>query len=171
LSTLAGLFNSVQCLLRAVRKKEDGWNAFIAGGVSGLALFIEPKESRTDLSVYLFVQALANLLRLKVQNSEYKSSWFANLENSFGGLFSKWDILTFSMFGGIIQYAFVWEPDTMDYTVYNFLFTMTSNLDKQALKYLRELCYQKWSKVKKTVPEKEQGKDGIVHDNNQKVIN
>jgi len=137
LGTLAFSFNSVLCVLRAVRKKEDGWNAGISGGISGLSLFLLPKESRTDLSIYLFIQALANVARLKIEKSGiFPRMWSRNII----------DVLIFSLFGGLFQYAFVWEPDTLDYGVYNLLFTLTSKVDKQALKYLRELCYKKWPK-------------------------
>jgi len=142
LSTLAFSFNSILCVLRTVRKKEDGWNAGIAGGISGLSIFLQPKESRTDLSIYLFVQAIANIVRLKMEKAGiFPSTWSRNII----------DVFIFSLFGGLFQYVFVWEPDTLDYGVYNFLFTMTSKVDKQGLKYLRELCYKKWPKKENSV--------------------
>lgn len=41
------------CLLRRIRNKDDGLNAFISGFLAGLALVIERKENRYLWKVYL----------------------------------------------------------------------------------------------------------------------
>jgi hypothetical protein len=47
---------SIQCFLRAIRKHEDGWNAFISGSIGGFASFLtlEGQNSRDLFRLYLF---------------------------------------------------------------------------------------------------------------------
>lgn len=78
-------------------------------------------------------------------------------------------IFIFCTFTAIIQYAFVWEADTMDNSLYYFIYNFTSKIDKEGLKYLRSLAFAKRNQKEeeeKKEKEKEHKKNSSSNNNN-----
>jgi hypothetical protein len=53
------------------------------------------------------------------------------------------EILLSSLFCAICQWATVFHPNLVHYSIYNFIFTFSMKIDKYMLSYLRKLVYSK----------------------------
>eukprot|EP01125_Pyxidicula_operculata_P022330 TRINITY_DN9069_c0_g1_i1.p1 TRINITY_DN9069_c0_g1~~TRINITY_DN9069_c0_g1_i1.p1 ORF type:complete len:275 (+),score=65.92 TRINITY_DN9069_c0_g1_i1:3-827(+) len=107
------------------------WNPFIAGFIAGGTLIFDVRRRRSDISIYLLGHMISDL-------SSTLLYYFFNVK-----LIKGFDILLFVLIGGLMQYTFVWESDAMDHSLYNLLYSMTTDIDKQALDYSRRLTYNK----------------------------
>ena len=58
LGSFVGGFKALNCVVRARRKVEDGWNAFIAGSIAGLAILLDYRHRRTAIALYLSTRSL-----------------------------------------------------------------------------------------------------------------
>eukprot|EP01083_Nonionella_stella_P277206 942386_1 len=63
-----GGFRGCQCILRRVRRKDDRWNAFVAGWVAGLAIICDVRHRRKSLSIFMLVRSIAFGVQLLVAN-------------------------------------------------------------------------------------------------------
>jgi hypothetical protein len=63
LSLLSLIYRGSLCALRRLRGKEDGWNAFLAGGLAGLSVMVENKDRQENWSLYLFARVFDIVLR------------------------------------------------------------------------------------------------------------
>jgi hypothetical protein len=62
------LLKGIQCLLRIIRNKEDGWNALISGAISGGVSFMTQEERvKYIVRVYLFGRAVDCIYQSLVQ--------------------------------------------------------------------------------------------------------
>eukprot|EP01133_Synstelium_polycarpum_P014078 gene14078-16594_t len=100
-----GGYKAINCLLRAIRKKEDGYNSFIAGFLSGGAMMF---SKSTEMALYLFSRALESVF-----NAAHKRGYVKSWKHGDSALFC---FCTTMMF-----YAFVWEPSTVRPSYLKFL--------------------------------------------------
>ena len=54
----SGAYKAILATCRYTRQHKDGWNAFTAGSLSGLAILWMEKPKRKTWALYLFVRAL-----------------------------------------------------------------------------------------------------------------
>ena len=53
------LLKAIQCLMREVRKKDDGWNSFISGAISGrISIMLLEDRVKYNVRIYLFGRAV-----------------------------------------------------------------------------------------------------------------
>lgn len=108
LGGLAGGYRLLNCLLRKLRDKEDGWNDVLAGGTAGaLSYHFFPHKS-TELSMYVASKAAQSIwdmmiIRNVVAPSKYGSS------------------LLFSGCVGLMFWAAVFEPHDLRPSYFKFL--------------------------------------------------
>ncbi|GAM18384.1 hypothetical protein SAMD00019534_015590 [Acytostelium subglobosum LB1] len=100
-----GGFRAINCFLRNVRGKEDGWNSAIAGFFAGSAMMF---SKSTEMALYLFARALESLF-----NAAHKRGYVGSWKHGDSALFC---FSTTMMF-----YAFVWEPKTLRPSYWKFL--------------------------------------------------
>lgn len=133
LGGMAVLYRVVLRFLRELRQKDDRWNAFVAGFVSGIALLIDAPSRRVDLALYAFARAC---------------------EVTFNGLVNKGyvrplpygEVLLFVLFCGIIMYLYGVEPDTLSPSYRRFLRRFVGR-DQHVL--------DKWSALRQAIKVKE----------------
>eukprot|EP01083_Nonionella_stella_P080773 222090_1 len=70
-----GGFRGCQCILRRVRRKDDRWNAFVAGWVAGLAIICDVRHRRKSLSIFMLVRSIAFGVQLLVANGRYRRAY------------------------------------------------------------------------------------------------
>ena len=102
------LYKSTLCLMRYFRKKEDGLNYLVAGGVSGLSIIVEDKDRRETWSLYFAARLVDILLR--------------GVGKRMGG----WDVNKIEVYMFMFMIFFlVWcygaEKDNLIKSYYNFL--------------------------------------------------
>jgi len=129
LTSLSLIFKLSHYSLCKIRGKNDTINLIIAAGLSSIALFIDNPERRKEVSVYVFARSLFSLFNYISQTYHIK-------------LFNGWEILLFCFFGGIFQYSFVYEADTLHSSVYNLLFRLSDYKAKQCLDFLKKRSYE-----------------------------
>eukprot|EP01130_Rhizamoeba_saxonica_P007200 TRINITY_DN2904_c0_g1_i1.p2 TRINITY_DN2904_c0_g1~~TRINITY_DN2904_c0_g1_i1.p2 ORF type:complete len:103 (-),score=14.04 TRINITY_DN2904_c0_g1_i1:103-411(-) len=61
------------CLLRNIREKDDGWNAFFSGLVSGSSFFIEMKSRRSEMLKYAFPKAMEIIFNMSEKRGYIKT--------------------------------------------------------------------------------------------------
>lgn len=103
------LFKATLCAMRFFRKKEDGLNHLVAGGIGGLAIFLEDKERRETWSLYLTARLVDILLRKGVK--EYAPG--VNVNNV--------EVYMFMAMIVFLVYCYAAEKDTLIRSYYNFL--------------------------------------------------
>ena len=78
------IFKAVLCILRRLRKKDDGYNSFIAGFLSAFSLLLNDSvELRKILALYTLVRALKILYDIYEEKGYYKSSEYKLLALAF----------------------------------------------------------------------------------------
>ena len=66
------VFKIVLCLMRVVRKREDGVNAFVAGCVGGVSILVEESGFRKNLHLYLLSRAVECGFRMLKQRMWFR---------------------------------------------------------------------------------------------------
>ncbi|EFA81009.1 hypothetical protein PPL_05844 [Heterostelium album PN500] len=127
LAFYTGGFKAINCLLRAIRGKEDGWNSLIAGFFSGAAMMF---SKSTEMALYLFARALESVF-----NAAHKR-----------GLIKSWkhgDSALFCFCTTVMFYAFVWEPKTVRPSYLKFLSKVAGEKRNlaQVTEKIREIYY------------------------------
>ncbi len=118
----------MNCLLRHIRKKEDGWNSFIAGMMAGATILFDERTRWMDIGLYTMARTVAALLELYVS----KDSLLFKIHSKIIPL----DLFLFCCFCSIIMYAFIYEPENMTPSYYN-LFSKMQNTEEGNLEILR----------------------------------
>jgi len=113
LGTYTGTLKGVNCLLRYVRKREDGWNAIIAGSVAGLSMFISKSN---EIALYLFARALESIF-----NALHKRGIVPSFKHG--------DSVLFAICTSIMFYAFAWEQEALRPSYRKFLFNASGGRD------------------------------------------
>ncbi|CAD8126937.1 unnamed protein product [Paramecium sonneborni] len=117
MGTQTFLIKCIQCLLRTIRQKEDGWNAAISGFIGGGLSFITQKPHvQNILRVYLFARATECLYQIGIQRKYYNHRK-ANTA------------IAFILMTAVIAYGFFFEPDILPMDT----FKMYENFSQQTL--------------------------------------
>ncbi|EGG21868.1 hypothetical protein DFA_01754 [Cavenderia fasciculata] len=127
LAFYTGGFKGVNCLLRAIRQKEDGYNSAIAGFVAGASMMF---SKSTEVALYLFARALESLF-----NAAWKRGYVKSWKHG--------DTALFCFCTSVMFYAFVWEPNTVRPSYLKFL-SKVAGKDRdlsQVTSKIRELYY------------------------------
>jgi len=119
-----GLYNSLykgtNCLLRNLRKKDDGWNAALAGAVAGTSMYF---WKSSELALYLTSRAMECVFNALVER-EYIKSWYWG------------DTLLFAVSCAFIYHAFMFEYLNLRPSYYSFVLKIVNGreLDRSPLK-------------------------------------
>eukprot|EP01083_Nonionella_stella_P094343 264638_1 len=54
-----GGFRGCQCLLRRIRRRDDQWNAFVAGWLAGLSILCDVRNRRKTISIFITMRSIA----------------------------------------------------------------------------------------------------------------
>eukprot|EP00744_Colponema_vietnamica_P007192 GILI01010379.1.p1 GENE.GILI01010379.1~~GILI01010379.1.p1 ORF type:complete len:231 (-),score=39.41 GILI01010379.1:100-792(-) len=112
LGSFAAVFKGVNCLLRHLRKKEDGLNSAIAGGIAGLSILLDSKDRRQTIALYLLTRAGESIV-YSLQEKGYLP------QVPYG------DVLVFCCLCSVIVYGFVFEPEILDPGYRRFLINLS----------------------------------------------
>ncbi|KAF2073371.1 hypothetical protein CYY_005316 [Polysphondylium violaceum] len=128
LAFYTGGYKAVLCLLRNIRKKDDGINAAIAGFISGGAMAF---SKSTEMALYLFARALESLFNAGVKRGYLKS-------------YKHGDSLLFCLCTAILFHAFVWEPNSVRPSYLKFLSKVAGSKRDlgKITSVIREMYYQ-----------------------------
>lgn len=126
LGCFSGGFNLVKDLMAKYRKKEDGYNSFVAGGVAGLSIFSQSRDGWRTISLYTF----ARLLQC-VYNGLKERNYF-QWTNSF----THGDTILFALSSAQIMYAYVMRPNTLPKSYFDFIVN-TGPIPKTVLEVVR----------------------------------
>eukprot|EP00742_Colponemidia_sp_Colp-10_P002101 GILJ01002243.1.p1 GENE.GILJ01002243.1~~GILJ01002243.1.p1 ORF type:complete len:244 (-),score=25.35 GILJ01002243.1:78-809(-) len=107
------LYSTVLCSMRRIRNKEDGLNAFVAGGVAGSSLLVDAANQRKTLALYLSSRALEAVFNSGVSRS-YWSSY------KYGA------VVLFCSLCSIVVYGYTFEPEILDGSYRRFLTSASS---------------------------------------------
>eukprot|EP01132_Coremiostelium_polycephalum_P010358 gene10358-12721_t len=123
-----GGYKAIGCLLRLIRKKDDGINSAIAGFLSGSAMMF---SKSTELALYLLAASFETIFNAICKRG-YLRPW------------KHGDTALFSICTMILFYAFVWEPKTVRPSYLGFLSKVAGkNRDLTAVTgAIREAYYQ-----------------------------
>lgn len=119
------LFKILERIIERHRKRDDSWNAFIAGMASSVSIIFEEGDTRWILAQYLLVRAMA-------------SAW-CNIQGKFPILKSyTWygDSAIFALCSGQAVYNFVVRPETMD-PAYSHFLTRVTQMDPTVIELFR----------------------------------
>lgn len=126
LGCFSGGFNLVKDLLEKIRKKEDGVNSIIAGGIAGLSVFSQTRDSWRTISLYTFARLLQCMYNgLKERN-------YFQWTNSF----THGDTILFALSSAQIMYAYVMRPNTLPKSYFDFIVN-TSPIHRTVLEVVR----------------------------------
>ncbi|CAG9323645.1 unnamed protein product [Blepharisma stoltei] len=120
------LYKGTLCILRHYRKKEDSFNYFVSGCVSGLSVFVEDPGRRETWALYFFARFVDIVLR--VNGKKY------NID------INRVEVGIFMITVCFMVYCYGAEKDNMLKSYYNFLDLLfqPSRIEK--------FCLNLWSK-------------------------
>ncbi|KAK5582356.1 hypothetical protein RB653_003939 [Dictyostelium firmibasis] len=123
-----GGFKGINCLLRAIRGKEDGLNSIIAGFIAGSSMMF---SKSTEMALYLFARALESLFNAAVKRGYLKS-------------YKHGDSVLFCLCTTILFHGFVWEPTAVRPSYMKFISKVAGkNRDIGAItSVIRDMYYQ-----------------------------
>eukprot|EP01112_Ceratiomyxa_fruticulosa_P013609 TRINITY_DN382_c0_g4_i3.p1 TRINITY_DN382_c0_g4~~TRINITY_DN382_c0_g4_i3.p1 ORF type:complete len:287 (+),score=41.25 TRINITY_DN382_c0_g4_i3:143-1003(+) len=119
LGTYTGTLKGVNCLLRYLRKREDGWNAIIAGSVAGLSMYFSKSN---EIALYLFARALESIF-----NALHKRGIVPSFKHG--------DSVLFAVCTSIMFYAFAWEPEALRPSYRKFITNASGGRDYDREKF------------------------------------
>ncbi|EAL61125.1 hypothetical protein DDB_G0292644 [Dictyostelium discoideum AX4] len=127
-----GGFKGINCLLRAIRGKEDGLNSIVAGFIAGSAMMF---SKSTEMALYLFARALESLFNAAVKRGYLKS-------------YKHGDSVLFCLCTTILFHGFVWEPTAVRPSYMKFISKVAGkNRDIGAItSVIRDMYYQQQKK-------------------------
>jgi hypothetical protein len=121
LGAFTGILKSTICLLRIIRKNDDGSNFFAAGALAGfLSLFIQPKSDRTVWGTFLIARAFDCVYNHLVLNGTIKKSPFHY-------------VFLFALLNSFTGYAFGHEPYLLPRSLEKFYLQMTNMHDNDRI--------------------------------------
>lgn len=120
------LFKILEKMLRHYRKRQDSWNAFIAGALASVSLLVEEHSFRWTFSQYLSVRAL-----FCAWNHFQQRYPQARTLSHYG------DALLFALCSGQAVYSFILRPDTVDPAYRHFL-TQVTHIDPLVIAMFRQ---------------------------------
>jgi len=106
-------FKATNCLLRNIRKKEDGINSAVAGAVAGMSMMF---WKSSEIALYISARAAESIFNALVQRG-YVKSWYHG------------DSLLFALSTAFMFYAFIWEPENLRSSYYKFLMRVSNGRD------------------------------------------
>ena len=104
---------ATNCLLRAIRKKEDGLNSLVAGAVAGSSMLF---WESTEIALYLSARAAESVFNGLVSRGYLKSHYYG-------------DSFLFALSTSFMFYAFVWEPENLRPSYHKFLMRVSKGRD------------------------------------------
>jgi len=114
MGAFTGILKATICLLRVIRKNDNGINFFIAGALAGfVSLFIQPKNNRTVWGTFLIARAFDCVYNHLVLNGTIKKSPFHY-------------VLLFAILNSFTGYAFGHEPYLLPKSLEKFYMQMTN---------------------------------------------
>ncbi|KAL0484592.1 5 TM domain-containing transmembrane protein [Acrasis kona] len=160
LGAFSGTYKIVQCLMRLLRQKEDGLNAFIAGGCAGLTLYFDSKSRWLDISTYVAARAIASVLTMYFGTSNKTSAnvplppprnlfekvyrIMKSVSTSFISLFlNNFDVLVFSGLVGALIVGFIYEPWNLSPSYYKIFTKMEKSSGDEHVAHNYRMAYRK----------------------------
>jgi hypothetical protein len=112
LGSFAGIYKSVNCILRHVLKEENKLNSFIAGSLAGLSLLVIPTEDRVTIAVYIWIRSMLIAYRAAEEQAWFPK-WLRDFEHG--------DFVLGGLGSGQILYAYIFQQDTLPSAYRRFL--------------------------------------------------
>jgi len=114
MGAFTGILKATICLLRIIRKNDNGINFFIAGALAGgISLFIQPKNNRTVWGTFLIARAFDCVYNHLVLTGKIKKSPFHY-------------VFLFAILNSFTGYAFGHEPYLLPKSLEKFYLQMTN---------------------------------------------
>ncbi|KJE92785.1 hypothetical protein CAOG_003685 [Capsaspora owczarzaki ATCC 30864] len=124
LATLFGSARATECVLRLLRRKDDGINAVVAGAVSSLSILLARNE---EISMYMLWKSFEALFNYGEARGMVPS-WYHG------------DVLLFSVACSLLFHISVFEPHNLRRSYWNFLDKVSaglwSHINRQAMDVL-----------------------------------
>lgn len=106
-----GVMRGVNALMCNIRKRNDRWNAVVAGLVASFALLVDDVERRRLVAIYVFVRAMSVLV--KGLSREKYLPYNEHAES-----------ILFGVVNMPIMYGFLLEPEILDQGYYRWILNM-----------------------------------------------
>jgi hypothetical protein len=109
--SMSGGYAFVKDILEKIRGREDGYNALIAGGISGLSLLTQDPESWRTISLYIFARLIQSVYLALKNRGHFK----------FTDKFTHGDTVLFALASAQVMYAYVMRPQTLPKSYFDFI--------------------------------------------------
>jgi hypothetical protein len=164
LGAFSGTYKIVQCLMRLIRQKEDGLNAFVAGSAAGLTLMLDSKSRWLDISLYMFARAVAALLSAYFYgDAKHINQHSESIPNAatltilqqiiafikrfprtiLSLLIGNADVILFATLVGILLLGFIYEPWNLSPSYYKVFTRMEKASGDEHVAHNYRLAYRK----------------------------
>lgn len=105
------LHKVILCLLRRYRKRDPIWHKTVAGFICGIWMFLDNKQRRNTIALYVIVRALSDCVRLAVAYKKVP-------------VIKHFDVLTFSLSQMVIMFGAIKDPKGLDPKYYRWILHM-----------------------------------------------
>lgn len=112
LGGFAGLYHMINCLLRRIRDKQDGYNALISGTLASVTVLTQDADRRRTLALYIFIRAV---------QSSYNAAKARNWFHFYGSSWRHGDTLLFALGSSQVMYSWIMRPETLPVSFVKFI--------------------------------------------------